>query len=188
MTTYIKIDTILDRTSALSRGFTFVPPPKPSCNTELYVYRLFFTRIQNSCTLKYHRYVVYLSLFVLLSIIPYCKTSTMMFVNSFDPIFDHRFDQSHSPDDPNAMSIYDMLNILPLSSSIKCYTSHKYNPWNNLIANNTEYHADNYQTLSSDCKLKSVSPLPSPKPKTKLKLIKTTTTSSEFPPLFSPTL
>ena len=77
---------ILDRTSASSRSFPFIPPSVPSCNTELYVYHLFITRIPNSCTLEYHRYAVRLSLFILLSILPYCNTLTMMFVNSFDKV------------------------------------------------------------------------------------------------------
>ena len=180
--------TILDRTSDPSGSLTFVPLSVPSSNTELYVCCLFITRIPNSRTLKYHRYAIRLFLFVFLSILPYCKTTTMMFANSFDPISDHRLDQSHSPDDPNAMSIYNMLKIIPLSSLIKSYTLKRYNPWNNIIANNTDHHA-NWQTLSSDCKAKSVSPLPSPKPRPKPKLPKATTLS-EFLSLLSssPTL
>ena len=92
---------MLDRTTATSRNFTFVPPSVPSCNTKLYVYRLFITIILNSRTLEYYRYTVCLSPFVLLSILPHCNTPTMMFVNHFDPISDHRLDQSYSPDDSN---------------------------------------------------------------------------------------
>ena len=179
------ISTILDRMSASSYSFTYVPPSVPSCNTELYVYCLFITIIPNSHTLEYYCYVVHLSLFVLLSILAHCNTPTMIFVNSFDAISDHRINQSHSSDDPNATSIYNMLKIIPSSSSIKSYTSIRYNPRNKLITNNNDYYANNWQTLSSDCKAKLVSPPLSLKPKPKL--IKTTT-FLEFPPLLPPTL